>query len=49
MSVIDLKLLQETKTLERCPFPIPAGWFFVDYSKNLAPGEVRNVFLLDQE
>ena len=49
MSVIDLKLLQETNTLERCPFPIPAGWFFVDYSKNLAPGEVRNVFLLDQE
>ncbi len=49
MSVIDLKLLQETKNLERCPFPIPSGWFFVDYSRNLAPGEVRNVFLLDQE
>jgi len=35
--------------LSRCPFPIPMGWFFVDFSKNLAKEEVRNVFLLDQE
>ncbi len=48
-SAISLKLLQETQRLERCPFPIPSGWFYVDHSDQLAPKEVRNVFLLDQE
>lgn len=45
----NLKVLLESKTLERCPFPIPVGWFFVDYSENLKPGELRNIQLFDQE
>lgn len=40
---------QTTKDLERCPFPIPMGWFFVDFSKNLAQEEIRNIWMLDQE
>lgn len=35
--------------VDRCPFPIPMGWYFVDFSKNLGDQEVRNVNLLDQE
>ncbi|WP_428311530.1 aromatic ring-hydroxylating oxygenase subunit alpha [Hydrocarboniphaga sp.] len=46
---INLQQLLEAKSLERCPFPIPTGWFFVDYSENLKTGEVRNVTLFDQE
>jgi nitrite reductase/ring-hydroxylating ferredoxin subunit len=39
----------ESQKLERCPFPIPSSWYFVDFSENLARGEVRNVRLFDQE
>lgn len=39
----------ESQKLERCPFPIPSSWFFVDYSENLKVGDVRNVKLFDQE
>jgi len=46
---INLKILLESKTMERCPFPIPSGWFFVDYSENLKAGELRNINILDQE
>ncbi|HWU69438.1 MAG TPA: Rieske 2Fe-2S domain-containing protein [Stenotrophobium sp.] len=46
---INLKLLLESKDMERCPFPIPTGWYFVDYSENLKKEEVRNIELLDQE
>ena len=46
---INLAQLLESKSLERCPFPIPAGWFFVDFSENLKIGEVRNIQLFDQE
>lgn len=49
MGTIDLQTLLEAKALERCPFPIPTGWFFVDYSENLKPGELRNINFLDQE
>lgn len=49
MSAIKLQLLLDTKKLERCPFPIPTGWFFVDYSDKLEVGEVRNISMLDQE
>lgn len=49
MGQINLKQLLESKDLERCPFPIPTGWFFVDWSSNLKEGEIRNVFMLDQE
>ena len=46
---INLKILLESKNLERAPFPIPVGWFFVDFSDTLKPGELRNVELLGQE
>jgi 3-ketosteroid 9alpha-monooxygenase subunit A len=48
-AVINLAQLLESKSLERCPFPIPVGWFFVDFSENLTVGEVRNITLFDQE
>ncbi|HQR04641.1 MAG: Rieske (2Fe-2S) protein [Proteobacteria bacterium] len=41
--------LVDPRQLERCPFPMPIGWFYVDHSENLKVGEVRNVFILDQE
>ena len=28
--------------VERCPLPIPYGWFFVSYGEDLKPGELRN-------
>jgi 3-ketosteroid 9alpha-monooxygenase subunit A len=46
---INLKMLLESQNLERCPFPIPSGWFFVDYADTLKPGEMRNVFVFGQE
>jgi len=49
MGAINLSVLLESQELERCPFPIPSGWFFVDYSENLKAGDVRNVDLFGQE
>ncbi len=49
MGVINLKMLLESQSLERAPFPIPSGWFFVDFSDTLKPGELRNVQLFGQE
>ncbi|MGH8455295.1 MAG: Rieske 2Fe-2S domain-containing protein [Nevskiales bacterium] len=46
---INKKILLESKTMERCPFPVPVGWFHVDFSENLKIGEVRNINMLDQE
>ena len=46
---LSLAQLLESTRLERCPFPIPSSWFFVDFSENLKVGEVRNVKLFDQE
>lgn len=46
---IGLEALLEIQRLERCPFPIPSSWFFVDFSENLAKGQVRNIRLFDQE
>ena len=48
-AAIKLELLKETQRLERCPFPIPAGWFFAAYSDSLQKGEVRNIEFLGQE
>ena len=33
----------------RFPFPIPAGWFFVSYSDELAPGEVKTLHYFGQD
>lgn len=49
MSAVREEIPRTSKDLERCPFPIPMGWFFVDYSENLGKEEVRNVNMLDQE
>jgi len=49
MGAINLQQLLESQQLERCPFPIPSGWFHVDFSENLANEEVRNVYLFGQE
>jgi 3-ketosteroid 9alpha-monooxygenase subunit A len=46
---INLKILLESKRLERAPFPIPVGWYHVDFSENLKAGELRNVEMLGQE
>lgn len=49
MNSVKEALPKTSKDLERCPFPIPMGWYFVDYSENLAKEEVRNIDMLDQE
>jgi 3-ketosteroid 9alpha-monooxygenase subunit A len=41
--------LDWSRHAEKCPFPIPMGWFFVDYAENIAAGEHRNITMLDQE
>jgi len=46
---INLKILLESKSMERCPFPIPVGWYFIDFSDKLKPGELRNIQMFDQE
>lgn len=49
MGVINLKMLLESQSLERAPFPVPMGWYHVDFSENLKAGEMRNVQLFGQE
>jgi 3-ketosteroid 9alpha-monooxygenase subunit A len=39
----------EIPASERCPLPIPCGWFFVSYSEDLKPGELRNIQYFGQE
>ena len=46
---INLKILLESKNLERAPFPIPSGWFHIAFSDTLQAGEMRNVEVLGQE
>ncbi len=41
--------IQTSHELERCPFPIPYGWYVIELSENLAAGEVQNVQAFDQE
>src|SRR5688572_14595884 len=37
------------RPVERNPLPVPFGWFFVAYSEDLKPGELRNVQYFGQE
>ena len=46
---INLKVLLESKTMERAPFPVPSGWFFIDYSESVKPGELKLINIFDQE
>lgn len=41
--------IQRGNELERCPFPIPFGWYMVELSEDLKPGEIKNVQAFDQE
>jgi len=41
--------IQTGDELERCPFPIPFGWYAIDHSDSLAPGEVRELQAFDSE
>ncbi|TDG11311.1 FeS-binding protein [Seongchinamella unica] len=41
--------IQTSGELERCPFPIPFGWYVIDYSESLEVGEIRNIQAFDQE
>lgn len=47
--VIPTERIQTGQELERCPFPIPFGWYVVALSDSLAKGEVQNVQAFDQE
>ncbi len=49
MNAVDRNILEGSKELVRCPFPIPTGWFFIEYSDAIQPGEMKNVEMLDQE
>jgi phenylpropionate dioxygenase-like ring-hydroxylating dioxygenase large terminal subunit len=49
MGEMNLKMLLESQSLKRAPFPVPVGWYHVDFSENLKPGELRNINLFDQE
>lgn len=44
-----IERIQTGDELERCPFPIPIGWFAIDLSDNLKPGELRNVHVFERE
>ena len=48
-SPINLKILLESQTLQRAPFPVPVGWYFIDYSDTLKPGEMKLIQRFDQE
>lgn len=41
--------IQTSKELERCPFPIPFGWYVIDLSDTLKAGDIRNIQAFDQE
>ncbi|MBS0366897.1 MAG: Rieske (2Fe-2S) protein [Proteobacteria bacterium] len=51
--VSDIRGAQQDRSgsppLERCPLPVPFGWFHVAYSEDLKPGELRNVQYFGQE
>ena len=46
---MEFDTIQTGDKLERCPFPIPCGWFCADYSDQLALSEVKKVKAFDKE
>ena len=48
-STIQTDHIQTSKELERCPFPIPYGWYVMDLSENLSAGDILSVQAFDQE
>lgn len=49
MSPTTMERIQEGAELERCPFPIPFGWFCVGLSEELKPGELKNIHYFGRE
>ncbi len=45
----NIEYIQRGPELERCPFPIPFGWYVMDLSENLEKGDVRNIKALSSE
>lgn len=41
--------IQTGRELERCPFPVPFGWYCIDHADSVAVGQIRNIHILDQE
>lgn len=41
--------IASSKDLQRCPFPIPYGWYVIDYSCNVIAGTLKRVQAFDQE
>jgi 3-ketosteroid 9alpha-monooxygenase subunit A len=41
--------LSTSDGLERSPLPVPYGWFWVSYSEDIKPGELRNIECFGQE
>ncbi|AGH48458.1 MULTISPECIES: aromatic ring-hydroxylating oxygenase subunit alpha [Sphingomonadales] len=44
-----LERIQTGDELERCPFPIPLGWFAVALSEELKPGGIANIHVFGRE
>ncbi|MEE4659523.1 MAG: Rieske 2Fe-2S domain-containing protein, partial [Halieaceae bacterium] len=49
MNDMNVERIQVGKELERCPFPIPVGWYVVEMSDSINPGEIKTIQVFDQE
>jgi 3-ketosteroid 9alpha-monooxygenase subunit A len=47
--VTPIDRIQTGRELERCPVPIPYGWYMVEESAKLAIGDVRTIKAFDQD
>jgi phenylpropionate dioxygenase-like ring-hydroxylating dioxygenase large terminal subunit len=47
--MVAVERIQTQEELERCPMPIPFGWFCVGLSEELKPGEIKNVRMFGGE
>lgn len=47
--VTAVERIQTGDELERCPFPIPFGWYMVEESAKLGKGEIRNIKAFERE
>jgi len=49
MNDMNVERIQVGKELERCPFPIPVGWYVVEMSDSINSGEIKTIQVFDQE
>ncbi len=40
-AIVDKDHIQTGEELERCPFPVPYGWYNVHFSHEIQPGEIK--------